>query len=85
MRIAHWVFLLTTGLASTLGVASGLAGALVEFPNISDRAPTKLLGYLTRPDAGLSGMLGCLSHHAGPYPAVVVLHGCGGTSSHSRK
>jgi dienelactone hydrolase len=83
MRIAHWVFLLTTGLASTLGVASGLAGALVEFPNISDRAPIKLLGYLTRPDAGLSGMLGSLSHRAGPYPAVVVLHGCGGISSHS--
>jgi dienelactone hydrolase len=46
------------------------AGALVEFPNVSDRAtPARLLGYLARPDGDR------------PFPAVVVLHGCAGFSS----
>lgn len=67
------------------GIAAAHAGALVEFPNLSDQAPTKLLGYLARPDTGWSGMLGGQSNRAGPYPAVVVLHGCGGVSSHSAK
>jgi dienelactone hydrolase len=31
----------------------------------------------------LSALLGSHSDRAGPYPAVVVLHGCGGFSSHS--
>jgi dienelactone hydrolase len=31
----------------------------------------------------LSALLGSHSDHAGPSPAVVVLHGCGGFSSHS--
>ena len=83
MSGAARMFLLAIGLASSLGAAAGHAGTLVEFPNVSDREPTKLLGYLTRPDAGLSGMLGSHSNRAGPYPAVVVLHGCGGISSHS--
>ena len=43
------------------------------------------MGYLTRPDAGLSALLGSHSNRAGPYPAVVVLHGCAGISSHSAK
>jgi dienelactone hydrolase len=85
MRITRWILLVAIGLASMLGAAAGHAGALVEFPNLSDHAPAKLLGYLARPDAGLSGMLGSHSDRAGPYPAVVVLHGCGGISSHSAK
>jgi dienelactone hydrolase len=83
MMIALRVFLLAIGLASSLGAAAACAGALVEFPNVSEQAPAKLRGYLTRPDAGLSALLGSHSDRAGPYPAVVVLHGCGGFSSHS--
>jgi dienelactone hydrolase len=85
IRIAPRILLLAIGLASSLGVATGRAGALVEFPNFSDQAPTKLLGYLAQPDAGLSALVGNHSVGAGPYPAVVVLHGCGGFSSHSAK
>jgi dienelactone hydrolase len=33
----------------------------------------------------LSGILGSYSSNTGPYPAVVVLHGCGGFSSHSAR
>ncbi|HEX3538389.1 MAG TPA: dienelactone hydrolase family protein [Stellaceae bacterium] len=51
-----------------LGAGPASAGSLVEFPNVSDREP-KLLGYLARPDG------------AGPFPAVIVLHGCSGFSS----
>ena len=46
------------------------AGWLIEFPNVSVEAkPSRLLGYLARPDGG------------GPFPAVVVLHGCSGLFS----
>ena len=83
MRNAPWIFLLKIGLAVSFGAAAGHAGALVEFPNLSDHTPANLRGYLARPDAGLSGMLGSHSDSTGPYPAVVVLHGCGGISSHS--
>ena len=82
MRIALRIFLLAIGLASSID-ATGRAGTLVEFPNLSDRTPTKLLGYLARPDAGLSGLLANNTNRATSYPAVVVLHGCGGISSHS--
>jgi dienelactone hydrolase len=55
------------GLALALGVRPVHAGALIEFANVSDQAkPPRLLGYLARPDGG------------GPFPAVVVLHGCRG-------
>src|SRR6516162_2322443 len=81
-RVAQ-IFLLAIALASTLGATAGHAGTLVEFPNVSDLEPAKLPGYLARPDAGLSGMLGSHSYRAGPYPVVVVLHGCGGVSRHS--
>ena len=84
MRNAPRIFLLAIGLAATLGMTTGHAGTLIEFPNLSGHAPAKLLGYLARPDAGLSGMLGH-SNQTGPYPAVVVLHGCSGISSHSAK
>ena len=83
MRRALRIFLLAIGLASLLGAAHGHAGALVEFPSVSEPAPIKLLGYLTRPDTGLSAILGGDSNRIGRYPAVVVLHGCGGFSSHS--
>src|SRR6516162_2615354 len=83
MRNAPWIFLLTIGLAVSFGAAAGHAGALVEFPNLSDHTPANLRGYLARPDAGLSGMLGSHSDSIGPYPSVVVLHGCSGISSHS--
>jgi dienelactone hydrolase len=50
----------------------GQAGSLVKFDNVSEDAkPARLVGYLARPEG------------AGPFPAVVVLHGCGGISSHS--
>jgi dienelactone hydrolase len=55
-------------LASWLGAGVALAGALVEFPNVSEQPP-KLLGYLARPAGD------------GPFPAVVVLHGCSGFSA----
>jgi dienelactone hydrolase len=83
MRNAPRILLLAIGLAASLGAAAGHAGSLVEFPNFSDHAPAKLRGYLARPDAGLSGMLGSHPNPAEPYPAVVVLHGCSGISSHS--
>ena len=79
------IFLLTIGLASSLGGAAGCAGSLVEFPNLADHAPARLLGYLARPDAGLSALLGNAADYTAPYPAVVVLHGSGGISSHSEK
>jgi|SRR5215469_1584470 len=84
MRLAFRISLLAIGLASSLGAAPGRAGALVEFPSVSDQAPAKVLGYLARPDVGLSALLGD-PNRAAPYPAVVVLHGCGGFSSHSVK
>jgi dienelactone hydrolase len=65
LRRAVSLAILLAGWVSA-GVAS--AGSLVEFPNVSEQQP-KLLGYLARPDG------------AGPFPAVVVLHGCAGFSS----
>jgi dienelactone hydrolase len=61
---------LAIALASCLSAGPALAGSLVEFPNVSEQAP-KLRGYLARPRL------------EGPYPAVVVLHGCGGFGNHS--
>jgi dienelactone hydrolase len=48
------------------------AGSLVQFANSPEYAkPPQLSGYFVQPEG------------AGPFPAVVVLHGCGGISSHS--
>jgi dienelactone hydrolase len=55
----------------------------VEFPNLPGREPVHLIGYLARPGAGLSALIAATPRDAAPYPAVVVLHGCGGISSHS--
>ena len=68
--------------AGWLGAGPGQAGSLVGFPNVSDTAPP-LVGYLARPDAGLSGLTAGAGKRADSYPAIVVLHGCGGISSHS--
>jgi dienelactone hydrolase len=81
IRVARLI-LLGVALVSSLGVGVTMAGALVEFPNVSAQPP-KLLGYLARPDPGLSALAGSQFDRVGPYPAVVVLHGCGGISSHS--
>src|SRR5437868_9750936 len=84
MRLAFRSSLLAIGLASLLGAGAALAGSLVEFPNISEQTP-RLVGYLVRPDRGLSALLGADAGRPGAerYPAVVVLHGCTGISSHS--
>jgi dienelactone hydrolase len=59
--------LLATALVVWLTPGAVRAGALIEFPNVSEQAkPERLLGYLARPDG------------PGPFPAVVVLHGCAG-------
>jgi len=81
MRLIFWISLLAIGL-TVLGAGAVAAGSLVEFPNVSEREP-KLVGYLARPDAGLSALAGGDKHRATVYPAVVVLHGCGGISSHT--
>ena len=60
--------LVGVALGSWLSAGAVLAGSLVEFPIVSEPEP-KLLGYLARPEG------------AGPFPAVVVLHGCSGFSS----
>ena len=57
-------------LASWLGCGAAAAGSLIEFPNVSEQGP-KLLGYLARPGG------------EAPFPAVVVLHGCGGFGGHT--
>jgi dienelactone hydrolase len=83
MRVALRISLLAIGLASWLGAGGAGAGALVEFPNVSERGPATLVGYLARPDQGLSALLGGAGHSLERFPAVVVLHGCSGISSHS--
>jgi dienelactone hydrolase len=84
MRFGCWTSLLAIGLASVLGARLASAGSLIEFPNVSEQAPT-LIGYLARPDRGLSALLGAGGGAASvdQYPAIVVLHGCSGISSHS--
>ena len=62
--------LLGVAFGAWLGAGAVSAGSLVEFPNLADQAqPPHLLGYLARPDG------------VGPFPAVVVLHGCNGFNS----
>jgi hypothetical protein len=84
MRAAFRISLLAIGLASWLGAGGAWAGALVEFPNLPGQQPTHLTGYLARPDAGLAAELDgdSPSNGGGPFPAVVVLHGCIGITGH---
>ena len=64
--------LMSVTISLWLTAGTGQAGALVEFPNVSEKLqPPHLLGYLARPDG------------SGPFPAVVVLHGCNGFSGAS--
>ena len=72
--------LLAIALSALLAAGAAQAGSFVEFPNVSDRAPP-LVGYLARPDAGLSGLIAGPEKQADRYAAVVVLHGCAGISS----
>ena len=81
MRLAFRISLLAIGLAS-LFAATASAGSLVEFANLPERRPATLFGYLARPDQGLAAVLGPRTHGPQQYPAVVVLHGCDGLSSH---
>ena len=76
-------FPLAIGFASLLGAGVAAAGTLVQFPNLPGQTPAKLVGYLARPDTGLSLILGSGSADLSRHPAVVVLHGCSGFSSHS--
>jgi dienelactone hydrolase len=70
-------------IASWLSAEKVQAGGLIEFPNLEQGRPAQLLGYLARPDQGLPAYLGGGAIGAGPYPAVVVLHGCSGFSSYN--
>jgi dienelactone hydrolase len=83
MRLPVQISLLAIGLASLLAAGAASAGTLVEFPNLAGHEPARLTGYLARPDTGFSGILGGERGNNAPYPAVVVLHGCSGISSHS--
>ena len=66
-------FLLAIGFASLLGAGVAAAGTLVQFPNLPGQTPAKLVGYLARPDTGLSLILGSGSADLARHPAVVVL------------
>jgi dienelactone hydrolase len=83
MRAAFRISWLAIGLASLVSADAAGAGALVEFANVSERGPATLVGYLARPDQGLPALLASAGHRVERFPAVVVLHECGGISSHS--
>jgi dienelactone hydrolase len=55
--------------AMTAGGGNVSAGEFVEIESGSRAEPLRLIGYLARPPG------------AGPFPAVVLLHGCGGFHS----
>ena len=82
MRLTFRISLLAIGLALLLGPGAASAGTLVEFPNLPGQTPEDLSGYLARPDTGLAAELGSPSNGGGPFPAVVVLHGCIGITGH---
>jgi len=83
MRLTFRISLLAIGLASLLGPGAASAGTLVEFPNLPGHTLANLSGYLARPDSGLSAELGIRDYRGeGPFPAVVVLHGCIGITGH---
>lgn len=84
MRASFRRFLLATGLAWLLGPGVASAGILVEFPNLPGHTPENLSGYLARPDTGFAAELDgdTPANGSGPFPAVVVLHGCIGVTGH---
>jgi len=77
--------LLLVIIATFIGNGPTLAGTLVEFPNLPGRQPAHLIGYLARPGAGLSALIGTTTGESAPYPAVVVLHGCGASPATRRR
>src|SRR5689334_10094519 len=83
MRVIFRISLLAFGVASWLGASVAWAGALVEFPNVSEQGPATIVGYLARPDQGLSALLGGAGQSIERFPAIVVLHGCSGISSYT--
>ena len=80
--IRRWLLLVLV-LATCIGGDPVIAGVLIEFPNLPGREPVRLIGYLARPDNGLSALTREPPGNTAPYPAVVLLHGCGGISSHT--
>lgn len=60
------VILVAVGLLVQAVAGASAASWMLEFPNFAGLEPPRLLGYLTRPNG------------PGPFPAVVVLHGCNG-------
>jgi hypothetical protein len=82
-EVAFRISLLAIGLVASFAAGAAVAGALVEFPNLPRREPAHLIGYHAWPDAGLSALASSQRGDNAPHPAVVVLHGCSGISSHS--
>jgi dienelactone hydrolase len=82
MILARWLALVSIGSFCWLASGAASAGALVEFPTLPGQTPVDLNGYLARPDTGLAAELGSPSNGGGPFPAVVVLHGCIGITGH---
>jgi len=73
----RWGVLILAGwpglvLSATLVLAACAGPARVEFPGGTPQAPLTITGDLTRPEG------------AGPFPTVVLLHGCGGIRPHVR-
>jgi dienelactone hydrolase len=52
---------------------TGCAGPAVSFSNATPGAPRDIVGYESRPEGG------------GPFPAVVLMHGCHGVSRSTRE
>ena len=52
---------------------AGCAGPAVSFPNATPGTPREIAGYESRPAGG------------GPFPAVVLMHGCRGVSGSTRE
>jgi len=63
LSAAHVLVLMLTWILHTTDAA---AGQLIEFSTPSGTTSTRLHGYLAKPDGH------------GPFPAVVILHGCSG-------
>jgi dienelactone hydrolase len=84
MILARWLALVGIGSLCWLASGAASAGALVEFPTLPGQTPVDLSGYLAKPDTGLAAERrgDGSSHGGGPFPAVVVLHGCIGITGH---
>ena len=67
LRREAQLVLVCAALLLWLGVGTAQGGSLIAFPNVNENAqPSLLPGYIAKPDG------------SGPFPAVVVLHGCSG-------